>query len=382
MAGNLGVTELPAHVVYVLTRADQMSGPQVHLRDLASAIMARGARATVLVGGTGPFTRELARRGIEHRALRHLVAPIAPLRDWRARREIRAHLRALVPDLVSTHSSKAGVLGRLAAHDLGIPAMHTAHGWAFTRRAPAPVRWFYARVERRSARFGRRIVTVSDFDRDAALALGIGDPDTVLTVHNGVVDGAPPQPAAPADDPARLIMVARLEKQKDHVTLLRTLAGLVDRPWTLEVVGDGPLRPALEALVKRLELGDRVRLLGARDDIPGRLASAQVFLLISHFEGFPRSILEAMRAGLPVVATDVAGVPEAVEDGVSGFVIPHRDEATLADRLRQLLDDPGLRARMGEAGRRRYAARFTFEHMLEGTLAVYRQIAAETGGRP
>lgn len=366
------------HVVYVLTRSDQMSGPQVHLRDLACALAARGHRATVLVGGEGPFTRELSGLGVPWRALRHMVAPIRPWTDVRGLAELRAVLSSLAPELVSTHSSKAGVLGRMAAHRLGIPVLHTAHGWAFTRRVAWPIRRLYLAVERFAARYGRCIVTVSEFDRQAALAGGVGRAENVIAVHNGVRECAPELRAAPGASPPRLVMVARLERQKDHPTLLAALARLRGLAWTLDLVGDGPHRAVLEARVAALGLGGRVRFLGARDDVPRCLARSQLFTLISHFEGFPRSILEAMRAGLPVVATDVAGVAESVVDGETGRLVPVGDVDALVARLGELLGDPARRARMGRAARRRYQARFTFEHMFEGTLAVYRSLLGDS----
>jgi glycosyltransferase involved in cell wall biosynthesis len=369
------------HLVYVLTRSDQFSGPQVHLRELALALRERGDRATVLVGGSGVFTDELARCGVPHRSLRHLVAPIRPWRDALAFAELRRTLRELRPDLVSTHSSKAGVVGRLAARSLGLPVLHTAHGWAFTRRVAAPVRRFYVLWERLAGRCGDHVITVSDYDRQVALEEGVVRDHQVTTVHNGVADVAAELRADAARQPPRLVMVARMERQKDHATLLRALARLRDLPWTLELVGDGPTRGGVEELVGELGLADRVRLLGSRLDVPERLARAQVFVLVSLWEGFPRSILEAMRAGLPVVATDVAGVGEAVGDGVSGLLVKRGDAAALSSSLRRLLADAELRAAMGRAGRRRYEERFTARHLRRSTLEVYRRLLLRRRGK-
>lgn len=369
----------PVHVVYVLTRSDQFSGPQVHLRDLARALAERGHRATILVGGEGVFTEELARQGIEHRSLRHLVAPLSPHRDLLALLEIRRVLKELAPDLVSTHSSKAGVLGRLAARSVGVPVLHTAHGWAFTRQVSAGLQGLYRLFERLAARCGDHVVTVSEFDRRVALEGGIASPDRITTVHNGVTDVPGVAAADPSVEPPRLVMVARLEKQKDHETLLRALAALRERPWSLDLVGDGPTRPGIEALVDELGLAGRVRLLGTRLDVEELLARSQVFLLISRWEGFPRSILEAMRAGLPVVATGVAGVPEAVLDDHTGFVVGRGDREAIADRVARLLDAPELRAEMGRKARLRYEERFTSRHLVEGTLAVYQRLLASSG---
>lgn len=362
------------HVVFILTRSDQFSGPQVHLRDLTLALLKRGHEVTVLTGGEGVFTEELDRLGIRRRSLRHMIAPIHPVRDTLGWIEVCRELRRLRPELLSTHSSKAGVVGRLAALPLGIPVLHTAHGWAFTRDVASPIRRLYLEVERVSVRFAAHVITVSEFDRSVALAADVAPPTRMTTVHNGVVDIQARLRAEPGGEPPRLIMVARLEKQKDHPTLLRALARLSDRPWTLEVVGTGPLEAELERLARQLGLEDRVTFLGHRMDVAGRLAAAQIFVLASRWEGFPRSILEAMRAGLPVVATDVAGVSEAVVDRATGFVVERGNVHMLSERIERLLTERELRTRMGHAGRERYEQFFTHERLVEETLEVYRKI--------
>src|SRR5690606_28710222 len=155
---------------------------------------------------------------------------------------------------------------------------------------------------------------------------------------------------------------------KDHASLLRALASLKELEWTAEFVGDGPLRPGAEYLAARLGIADRVQFSGARRDVAERLATAQAFVLTSHWEGFPITIVEAMRAGLPVVASNVGGVSEAVEDGLSGFTVPPADPETLAGRLRTILADSALRRTMGGRGRRRYEADFTLTRMVDRTL--------------
>ena len=165
--------------------------------------------------------------------------------------------------------------------------------------------------------------------------------------------------------------VARLEFQKDHETLFRALAGLLDREWTLELVGDGPREEQMRALAGQLGIGGRVQFSGLCSDVAQRLARAQIYALISNYEGFPISILEGMRAGLPVIASDVAGVRESVQDGRTGLVVPPRDAAATRAGLEKLLSSSALRRQMGEAGRKRFEERFTLDKMVDATLAVY-----------
>ncbi|WP_297853548.1 glycosyltransferase [Meiothermus sp.] len=169
-------------------------------------------------------------------------------------------------------------------------------------------------------------------------------------------------------------MVARFAVPKNHGLLLQALAGLQERPWEVELIGDGPLQSFAEEQAIRLGIRNRVHFVGARTDVAERLAQAHIFVLTSNYEAFPLSILEAMRAGLPVVASNVGGVAEAVIDGETGFLVPRGDLQALRSRLAQLIDNPQLRRQMGMAGRARYEAHFTLEQMLDKILAVYEKV--------
>jgi len=361
-------------IVYIVTRAEPIGGAQVHVRDLACALLSLGHQPIVLTGGRGTYTEALDAAGVQTVTLASLQAPINPLGDLRALHQIRALLKTLRPDLVSTHSSKAGVLGRMAARSLGIPVIFTAHGWAFTPGIPSGQAAMYTWIERLVAPLASRVIAVSDFDRQLAVARSVVPRQKLVTIHNGMPDVGPELRADPSRSPVRLAMVARFEPQKDHTTLFHALAGLMPEPWSLDLIGDGPLQPKAEALSHRLGLADRIRFWGQRMDVDARLAEAQVALLITNWEGFPRSILEAMRAGLPVVASAVGGVAESVRDGETGFTVSRGDVAGLRRRLKQLLADAGLRTRMGQRGRQRYEDHFTLSHTIEKTLAVYREI--------
>lgn len=364
-------------IAYVITRSDLIGGAQVHIRDLAGALIEHGHEPVVLTGGNGPYAEALRNAGVQTVSLKHLSVPIRPYRDARALGELCSALRRVRPDLVSAHSSKAGILGRVAARVLGLPVVFTAHGWAFTPGIPPREASLYRWIERLAAPLASRIITVSEFDRRLALESGLASAARVSTVHNGMPDIDPGLHADPGRSPVRLTMVARFEPQKDHPTLFKALAG-IEEPWQLDLIGDGPLLPDAQKMAGELGLAARVHFWGQRMDVDKRLAEAQVALLITNWEGFPRSILEAMRAGLPVVASGVGGVAESVKDGETGFVIPQGDVEGLRQRLRQLVADSELRVRMGQSGRHRYERHFTLEHTMEKTLAVYHEIVGSS----
>jgi glycosyltransferase involved in cell wall biosynthesis len=361
-------------IAYLVTRSEPVGGAQVHVRDLSSALLARGHHPVVLTGGTGPYIESLRTAGVEAFSLESLSVPINPFQDLRALRELRSLLRAIKPDLVSTHSSKAGILGRMAARSLRVPVIFTAHGWAFTPGVPSREAMVYRWIERAAAPLATKIITVSEFDRQLAISRGVASSAKVVTIHNGMPDIPHHLRADPSRTPVRLAMVARFEPQKDHRTLLHALSGLLHEKWELDLIGDGPLLPQAKALSQELGLADRVRFLGQRTDVDAQLAETQVVLLISNWEGFPRSILEAMRAGLPVVASTVGGIAESVRDGENGFTVPQGDAETLRQRLKQLLDDPQLRARMGRTARQLYESNFTLDDTVQKTVQVYNEV--------
>ncbi len=362
-------------VAYVITRFDSVGGAQIHVRDLARALICGGDEAVILTSGQGQVAKPLNTTSTPIVRLEHLVRPIRPSTDLLGVQEIRSSLKRLKPEVVSTHSSKAGWLGRLAARSLGIPVIFTAHGWAFTDGVAKNTARLYRSVEQVASRYADKIITVSDYDNRLALQHRIASADKVVTVHNGMPDVGPELRAEPAGEPCRLIMVARFFEQKDHETLFRTLSTLTALPWTLDLIGDGPRQGAAEARAAELGLQSRIRFLGERSDVAEHLAAAQVFLLITNWEGFPRSVLEAMRAGLPVIASDVGGVAESVVDGETGYLVKRGDVTDLRQRLMQLICNRSLRTVMGEEGRRRFETEFTFGAMFANTYDIYAALA-------
>lgn len=365
-------------IVYCITRSDTLGGAHIHVADMAAWLRASGHDVVVVVGGEGPFTERLRANAVPYEVSQYLCRPIRPLSDVRAVRELRQIFRRLQPDLISLHSAKAGLLGRFAAAGLGVPVLFTAHGWSFTEGVSKARRVLYRLLERSAAPLADRIITVSGYDRSLAIAARIAPPEKLVTIHNAMPAVEHSAGAVGDADFVNIIMVARLDDQKDHGTLLNALAGLKQREWTLSLVGDGPREQEVRAEVERLGLTDRVHFLGLRRDVAELLSQAQIFTLVTNWEGFPRSILEAMRAGLPVVASAVGGIPEAVEDGQTGYVVPRDDTVALKERLAHMIDHPDERVRLGECGRRRFEERYRFERMAEETLAVYAELTGKS----
>lgn len=365
-------------IAFVITRGDSIGGAQVHVRDLATALARAGNEVHVMVGHAERVFEALPSQGVQVHVLHDLHRALGPLSDAKAFRELRKGLRAIRPAIVSTHSSKAGVEGRIAAASLGIPVIFTAHGWSFSDGVPAHQAFLYRNIERGVSRLAARVVTVSDYDRELAIRWRIAAPGRLETIHNGMPDVPSALRAVPSRGEPRIVMVGRFQEQKDHRTLLTSLGPLRDRPWQLDLVGDGPMREEVRQFAAELGLSERVNFLGERSDVAEILAAAQLFVLSSNWEGFPRSILEAMRAGLPVVSSDVGGCRESVQHEVTGFLVGRKDARGLSGALAALLYDAGLRVHMGNAGRERFVSEFSFGAMYSRTLRLYESVLAGT----
>ncbi len=361
-------------ILYLITRAN-MGGAQVHLLDLIRGLKTN-VDPVVGVGETGYLTEQLSRMRVPYEVLPNLVHPMSPLDDTRALFQTARLIRAVSPDLVHTHTSKAGTIGRLAARATGVSSVFTAHTWCFAEGTSWKWRAMGVPAERIAGWCGDAIINVSEANRQLALDNGIAGEHRQVTVWNGIQDT--PHRAMPdaAGEPT-IVMVARCVPQKNHALLLRAFAH-ANRPGRILFIGDGPLETSLRNLADGLGISGKVDFLGQRHDIETLLSEAQIFALTTNWEGFPLSILEAMRAGLPVIANDVGGIREAVRHGENGFLIPPRDDEMFTACLTRLLDSPALRRSLGRAARRDYEEKFTLETMVHKTLAIYRSV---TGNR-
>ncbi|QIB52608.1 glycosyltransferase family 4 protein [Pseudomonas sp. OIL-1] len=364
-------------IVYVVTRSDEIGGASVHVLDLADGMRRKGHDVWILAGGSGVVSEIAAKRGVDYISLNCMKRDVDPVKDVRGIFELRKMIVKIAPDIVHLHSSKAGVLGRLSCIGLPVGVVFTAHGWAFTEGVSARRRWFYTEVERFMARFTNRIITVSNYDMDLALKLKVCDASLVSSVHNGIPDLQINTEISEANNDVRLIMVARFAEQKNQRALLQALSHLNELNWTLELVGDGPLLQDVQDLARELGLSEKVYFAGACSDVHNRLLASDVFLLVSDWEGLPLVILEAMRAGLPVIASRVGGVPEAIDHGETGFVVDRNDQQGLVRVLRRMLESPELRQQMGLKGREKFNREFVFEDMLERTMLVYSAVLAQ-----
>jgi glycosyltransferase involved in cell wall biosynthesis len=350
-----------------------------------------------IYGPEGSLLERVRRHGgIETIETPRLVREVAPLKDWRCERDLRAIIARRRPDVVHTHSSKAGILGRAAAWKEGVPAVvHTIHGLAFHPYQPAWRNWIYVASERWAAHRCHRIVCVADAMRDQALAAGIGTPEQYVTIYSGMEveryldPGAEPGErrdgvrAALGFAPEDLVVgtVARLTELKGHDDLLDALGDLMrERPDVkLLWVGDGWWRERLLGRVDALGLREQVVTTGLvpSEEIPRFLRAMDVLAHPSYREGLPRAVVQGMLSGLAAVAYDVDGTREVLIDGTTGCLVAPGDRAGLRHAVTWLLDHPAERAEMGRRGRALCGARFPASVMVEKLDALYADILAK-----
>lgn len=364
------------NIVYIITRSDVLGGASVHLLDLAKGMIDKGHQVHILVGGTGAFTKELEKNNISFSSLTYLKREISLIYDVLGFVEIKKHLKKLKPDIVHCHSSKAGLLGRLAAKSLKLPVVFTAHGWAFTDGISPKMQRIYATLERFLTKFSDHIITVSEYDRQHGFKYQVGTPELVQTIHNGVPD-IQTLAIKKTNSRVRLIMVARFENPKDQHFLIQALSNLPKHlNWQIDFLGEGPNLLKCQELTVNEQLDSKIIFHGQSFKVKEFLNQADIFVLISNYEGFPLTILEAMSTSLPIIASDVGGVHESVSSE-NGYLIPKGNIDTLTQALTKLIVDTDLCQQLGQNSRHLYETKFSFNTMLQKTCDVYTQVLAK-----
>jgi glycosyltransferase involved in cell wall biosynthesis len=356
-------------ILYVITRSER-GGAQIHLLDVLKNLPS-GCRPAIATGEAGYLAEEARQLGIPVHHIPHLRQPISPLNDVLALREIISLIRSEIPDLIHAHTSKAGLLGRLAGWLTRTPTVFTAHTWSFADGISSFQRRVSIPLERFAGRIGGKVITVSRANEEIAVREAITSRENLVTIWNGIPDSDLRARPGSADVP-KVVMVARFAPQKDQLSLVKALSG-VQAPWHLAFVGDGPTRFEVEAEVQRLNLSGRVDFLGDRGDIADVHATSDLFVLSTRWEVLPLIILEAMRAGLPVITTDVGGCSEAVEHGRTGFLTKPSDIGQFRKMLQKALSSRSLLRSMGEAGRERFHRDFRVESMMSKLMNVYHE---------
>jgi glycosyltransferase involved in cell wall biosynthesis len=389
-----GDTGQLVRILHVITRMEEGGAPRVLLSLLDG--LDSGAFVQEVATGTAPesgdITEELERRGVVFHRISSMIRRPAPVRDMTALTSLRRLMRRGEYDIIHTHTSKAGFLGRLAARTAGYRrVLYAPHGTVFSGYFPAWQTEIFARAERLAAGWCRRIITLSRAEVREFLERGVGEPGQFRVVPNGVdieklvrqKDRETLRAALRWDEQDLVVIsVGRLEPVKGHFTLIQAAPEIIEtvsrsvKKSTVRflLAGDGSMKERLAAESERLGISRHVHFAGHRDDVGAVLFTGDLFVMPSVNEGMGLAIVEAMACGLSVVASRVGGIPEVVEDGVSGVLVPPSDAVALAAACSELLLDPAARERMGDEGAKRARDRFDITTAVENTAAVYREL--------
>lgn len=362
-------------------------GDCVLMLELGRAAQEKGFDVDVLA--TDPHFQNMIRgQGLGLVDLDVIRREIRPLWDLRGLVRLKEFLAQSRYTIVHTHTTKPGIVGTLAARRAGIPAIiHTVHLFPFHEETSRLVTAAYVGAERLAARWCDRIVTVSEFQRDWALRVGVGTPEQVISIPNGVpLDRAQPSRSRAdvrtelgIDDAFMILSTGRLAEQKGLEYLIRAVA-LLRRELPaarLVLAGDGPLRDELAKLVADLGLDDTVVLLGQRSDVGDLLAASDLVVLPSLWEGLSISLLEAMAAGKPVVTTSIGSNREVTNDGETAVLVPPKDSRSLAAAIRSLASDRARLDELGRKGEHVQRERYALPRMLDAYMNEYDRLLAQ-----
>ena len=330
---------------------------------------------------------------MEVRTFKNMVQPFRPFKDTLALLDLTAFLRKNPYHIVHTHNSKAGFLGRLAAKLVGVPVIvHTVHGFAFHDQEPLWRQMLFRNLERLASRWSDRMIFISQPLIDWALKDHIVGEDKITKIYSGIqLDKFHPVKSEEKDqirskwsikkEEAVVGIVSKLWEGKGHTVLIEAFKLLKEKikDAKLVIVGEGYLYDELFRRVGNNGLRDSVLFTGFQMDVSEIIATFDVAVLPSFFEGMGRVILEAMAMEKPIVASRVGGIPDLIDQGINGLLVRPGDARELADALERVLSDNGLAKRLGREGRKRIKDQFSADVMVRSIEKLYRELLARKG---
>jgi len=361
------------YILHIITRGDVNGGAQAHIIDLSKEQLTQCHKVAIICGGSSQVFDELSLLGVKVFYLDEIKRQIHPYYDALSIIKIIKIIKKEKPNIIACHTSKAGVIGRFAGRLSKTKTVYTPHSWIFSEPSYAKKRTLYIKIEKLMASLCQKIITVSENDFKIAKKNKI---NKCITIHNGMADINPAliKKDYSIKDKVQLIVVARLEEPKDLSSLFKALAQLKNTAWELNIFGDGSLRSSLENECKQLSIDNQVIFHGDCQNIDEQLFNSDIFILTSKSEGFPISIIEAMRAGLPIIASTVGGIPEAVKHGENGLLVDNNQLDSLVTAIDQLLSNPKKIEQQGRDGRMKYEQLLTAKIMSDKTLELYNNV--------
>ncbi|OGF28191.1 hypothetical protein A2477_04075 [Candidatus Falkowbacteria bacterium RIFOXYC2_FULL_47_12] len=393
------MTKSQTKILYLVTQSD-FGGAQRYVYDLATnlsknfiAVVASGEQ-----GYDGELAKKLQERNIRYVCLPRLKRAINPWHDFLAFWQIVKLIKKEQPDIIHLNSSKISILGSLAAkwcqmsgarptaRGSGTGAVkcqvfYTVHGWVFNEELAMWKKWFYKTAERFTARFKDKIICLSEFEKNNTTKNNIAPAQTISVIYNGrgAIDFLPREQAREklgiSQDAFVIGAIGNLSKNKGYKYVIATIQNIQSSSWrTISniqylIVGEGPERNNLESKINAIK--SNIRLFGALEDASHYLKAFDIYVCSSVKEGLPYSVLEAMQAGLPIVATTVGAIPEVITDKKNGLLVEPKNSEELAEKIKYLIDNPDVAKKFGEQAKEDVIKKFNLERMVEETQTLY-----------
>jgi len=366
-----------------------MSGVQKVSLDELTHLDANYFDRLVVCKCPGEFTENLQKQGIRVHYIPELDRNISPWRDLRAYIALKNFFINEKPDIVHTHSSKTGILGRFAAKAANVPfIIHTVHGFAFPAESQRAVKSLFKLLEFIAGTFTDKLIVLNSSDEKIAIhSLAIPSKKIIL-LPNGI-DISTYCPADPqqrlelrkflfkinSEDHMIIGMIGRLWRQKNPQCFIRAAIDVANcrNDVSFFVIGDGEFRNELDQLIQSSNCSDRIYILGWRSDVPKLLKGLDVMVLPSRWEGMPLAILEAMSTGVPVVASNIPGNRDLISDRLDGSLFSSDDHKELAKILIDLIDQPAKRSRFSTMSLTKIHTKYTLHARIEKIIAIYNE---------
>ncbi|KEK27735.1 glycosyltransferase family 4 protein [Shewanella xiamenensis] len=354
-------------LVQFVTRSDTIGGAQKYILETSCSFRDDGHEVTVFSGDEGVFCNEVKRRGLNYIGLNSLVRNVSLYSDIKSTIAFRSAIKKLKPDVVIIHSAKAGLIGRLALIGFSNKKIFIAHGWSHIRASKSIGKFLYSLIENFLSLFCDKVICISKQDLIYANEKLLISKNKTCLLYSGVIEPVAPMKLS-TNKVYNVLTVTRFQHPKDFDTLLMAMSEVnkVCHDWIITVLGDGEEFEYSQRKTLELGLSDKFKFLGFQEELSEFYVNSDLVILISKSEGLPLSLIEAMSYRKPILASNVGGVSELIDDGVTGYLVPPSDYLALSHKMFKVFcSSKEELSILGENSYEKYKREFSFDKMIK-----------------